>query len=75
LDLRQGQFEIALPAAGIFKSDWEAAPPSVRALVEHLTAQLETLAAHVAQLEEQKGRSSLNSSKPTGSSEAVASLQ
>jgi hypothetical protein len=58
---------MAFPPAGISESDWEATPPSVRALVEHLTAQLEVLAARVAQLEEQKGRSSRNSSKPPSS--------
>jgi transposase len=58
---------MTLPPAGIAESDWDATPPSVRALVEHLTAQLQALATRVAQLEEQKGRSSRNSSKPPSS--------
>ena len=62
MDLRQRQPETAFPPAEISDSDWEATPPSVRALLEHLTAQLEALAAHFAQLEEQKARSSRNSS-------------
>ena len=55
---------MTLSPAGISGSDWDAIPPSVRALVEHLTTQLEGLTTRVAQLEEQKGRSSRNSSKP-----------
>ena len=46
--------------AGITDSDWEATPPAVRALLEQRIN-------HVAQLEEQKGRSSRNSSKPPSS--------
>ena len=52
---------------GIADSDWDATPPSVRALVEQLTVQLDALAARVAMLEEQRGRSSRNSSKPPSS--------
>ena len=55
------------PPAGITDRDWEATPPAVRALVIQLISQLETLSARVAQLEEQKGRSSRNSSKPPSS--------
>jgi transposase len=55
------------PPAGISEGDWEATPPTVRALVGELITQLEALAARVAQLEEQKGRSSRNSSKPPSS--------
>ena len=52
------------PPAGISEGDWEATPPTVRALVGELITQLEALGARVAQLEEQKGRSSRNSSQP-----------
>ena len=52
---------------GIADSDWDATPPSVQALVEHLTDQMAVLTTRVAQLEEQKGRSSRNSSKPPSS--------
>jgi hypothetical protein len=45
------------PPAGVSDSDWEATPPAVRALLEQLINR-------VAQLEEQKGCSSRNSSKP-----------
>ena len=55
------------PPAGITDRDWEATPPAVRALVTQLISQLETLSARVAQLEEQLGRSSRNSSKPPSS--------
>ena len=55
------------PPAGISESDWEATPPTVRALVGQLITQLETLSARVTQLEEQMGRSSRNSSKPPSS--------
>jgi len=64
---------MAFPPAGISESDCEATPPSVRALGEHLTAQLEALAARVAQLEEQKGRSSRNPSQPPPVMAAVSS--
>jgi len=50
------------PPPCITDRDWEATPPAVRALVEHLITQQETLCARVAQLEEQKGRGSRNSS-------------
>ena len=46
--------------AGFSDSDWEATPPAVRGLLEQLINR-------VAQLEEQKGRSSRNSSKPPSS--------
>jgi hypothetical protein len=55
------------PPAGITDRDWEATPPTVRALVTQLISQLETLSARVAQLEEQMGRTSRNSSKPPSS--------
>ena len=55
------------PPPCITDRDWEATPPAVRALVEHLITQQETLSARVAQLEEQKGRGSRNSSKPPSS--------
>ena len=55
------------PPAGISDRDWEATPPAVRALVTQLISQLETLSARVAQLEEQMGRTSRNSSKPPSS--------
>ena len=55
------------PPAGITDRDWEATPPAVRALVTRLISQLETLSARVAQLEEQMGRGSRNSSKPPSS--------
>ena len=48
------------PPAGIADHEWEATPPGVRALVEQLLSR-------IAQLEEQKGRSSRNSSKPPSS--------
>ena len=48
------------PPAGVSDFDWEATPPAVRALLEQLINR-------VAQLEEQKGRSSRNSSKPPSS--------
>ena len=48
------------PPAGISDHDWEATPPAVRALLEQLIIR-------VSQLEEQKGRSSRNSSKPPSS--------
>ena len=44
------------PSAGVSASDWEATSPAVRALLAQLSNR-------VAQLEEQKGRSSRNSSK------------
>ncbi|WP_399225600.1 DUF6444 domain-containing protein [Synechococcus sp. Cruz CV-v-12] len=44
-----------------------APPPSLQALVEHLFGQLEALALLVTQFEEQKGRSSRNSSQPHSS--------
>ncbi|MFM7640115.1 MAG: IS66 family transposase [Cyanobium sp.] len=53
--------------AGLSDRDWEATPPAVKALVMRLIAQGEALSARVAQLEEQKGRSSRNSSKPPSS--------
>jgi hypothetical protein len=49
------------PPSGITDRDWEATPPAVKALVMRLLDQLEALSARVAQLEEQKGRSSRNS--------------
>ena len=55
------------PPAGITDRDWAATPPAVKALVMRLMDQLEALSARVAQLEEQKGRSSRNSSKPPSS--------
>jgi transposase len=55
------------PPPSISEGDWEATPPTVRALVDQLIIQLETLSSRVAQLEEQKGRSSRNSSKPPSS--------
>jgi hypothetical protein len=55
------------PPAGITEHDWEATPPAVKALVMRLMDQLEALSARVAQLEEQKGRSFRNSSKPPSS--------
>lgn len=58
---------MALPPTGISERDWQATLPSVQALVEQLSAQLIALTARVAQLEEQKGRSSRNSSKPPSS--------
>jgi transposase len=48
------------PSAGVSDSDWEATPPAVRVLLEQLINR-------VAQLEEQKSRSSRNSSKPPSS--------
>jgi hypothetical protein len=48
------------PPAGVSDSDWEATPPAVRALLEQQINR-------VAQLEEQKGRSSRKSSKPPSS--------
>jgi hypothetical protein len=59
----------------IAESDWDATPPSVRALVEHLTVQLvehltvqlDALAKLVAQLEEQRSCSSGDISKPPSS--------
>jgi len=56
-----------LPPAGITDSDWEATPPAVGALVTELITQLEALSARVAQLKEQLGRGSRNSSKPPSS--------
>ena len=58
---------MAHPPAGITDRDWEATPPTVRALVIQPISQLETLSARVAQLEEQMGRSSRNSSKSPSS--------
>ena len=55
------------PPAGISERDWAATAPAVRALVEQLILQLKILSARVTQLEEQKGRSSRNSSKPPSS--------
>ena len=66
-DLTTRQAKMAHPPAGITDRDWEATPPAVRALVTRLISQLETLSARVAQLEEQMGRSSRNSSKPPSS--------
>jgi hypothetical protein len=48
------------PPAGITDRDWEMTPPAVKPLVMQLIDQLEALSARVAQLEEQKGRSSRN---------------
>ena len=67
LDLRQRYPEMIASVSGIADDDWEATPPSVRSLVEQLIVQLYALAALVAQLEEQRGRSSRNSSKPPSS--------
>ena len=65
---------MASAPAGIPEDVWEASDPLMRELVleqgrhiDELTAQLAALAARVAQLEEQKGRSSKNSSKPPSS--------
>ena len=69
------------PPAGIPHADWEATPASVDALLmelleqnrelreqnQSLLDQVTTLATRVAQLEEQKGRSSRNSSQPPSS--------
>jgi len=55
------------PPAVITDRDWAATPPAVKALVMRLMDQLEALSARVVQLEEQKGRSSRNSSKPPSS--------
>jgi transposase len=62
------------PPAGIPLADWQATPTSVAALLmelleqnQSLTDQVTTLATRVALLEEQKGRSSRNSSKPPSS--------
>ena len=67
LDLRQRYPEMNASVSGIADDDWKATPPSVRSLVEQLIVQLYELAALVAQLEEQRGRSSRNSSKPPSS--------
>ena len=48
------------PSAGVSASDWEATPPALRALLEQLINR-------VAQLEEQKGGSFRNTSKPPSS--------
>ena len=65
---------MASAPAGIPEGVWEASHPLMRNLVleqarqiEDLTAQLTALAVRVAKLEEQKGRSSSNSSKPPSS--------
>lgn len=65
---------MAFAPAGIPEDVWEASHPLMRELVleqarriEDLTAQLDALSSRVAQLEEQKGRSSRNSSKPPSS--------
>jgi len=69
------------PPAGIPHADWEATPANVDALLKELLEQnrelreqnqslldqVTTLATRVAQLEEQKGRSSRNSSQPPSS--------
>jgi len=69
------------PPAGIAHADWEATPASVAALLmelleqnrklleqnRSLVDQVKNLATRVAQLEEQKGRSSMNSSQPPSS--------
>jgi transposase len=69
------------PPAGLPHADWEATPTSVGALLldlleqnrelreqnQSLLDQVTTLATRVAQLEEQKGRSSRNSSQPPSS--------
>jgi len=48
LDLSQRLPEILPPPAGISESDWEATPPTVRALMDQLITQLETLSARVS---------------------------
>ena len=65
---------MAFAPTGIPEDVWEASHPLMRELVleqarriEDLTVQLDALASRVAQLEEQKGRSSWNSSKPPSS--------
>jgi len=64
------------PPAGIPHADWQATPSSVRDLLlemvdqnQRLSVQVTTLATRVTQLEEQKGRSSRNSSKPPSSTD------
>jgi hypothetical protein len=43
LDLKQRSLEMISAHTGIADSDWDATPPSVRALVEHLTDQIAVL--------------------------------
>ena len=67
LNLRQRLLEMNSAPTVIAESDWDATPPSVRALVKHLTVQLDALAKLVAQLEEQRSCSSGDISKPPSS--------
>lgn len=62
---------MSIPPAGIPRADWEATPSSVAALLQVMleedqekAVQIPALAIRIAELEEQKGRSSRNSSKP-----------
>lgn len=58
---------MAVAPAGIPGDVWESSHPLLRELVLQQGAQITALAARIAQLEEQRGRSSRNSSKPPSS--------
>jgi len=55
------------PPLGISPADWDATPPSVRAVVLALLDQVQTLHARVTELEHQRQRHSGNSSRPPSS--------
>ena len=55
------------PLPEVSDADWAATPPSVRALVRAMAAQIERLETRVRELEERLGTTSHNSSKPPSS--------
>lgn len=60
------------PPLGIPPADWEATPPSVRAVVLALLNQVQTLQARVTDLEARLSLSSANSSRPPSSDPPTA---
>lgn len=59
--------EIEIAGIKVPKADWEATPPSIRALVIVLNERLEQQDERLRQLEEQLNQNSQNSSKPPSS--------
>ena len=59
--------EIEIAGIQVPKADWEATPPSIRALVLLMSQRLEEQDKRIRQLEERLNQNSKNSSKPPSS--------